>query len=333
MADIEGLLAPISEANPAGEDLSYDHERQKIEQAFESNDNLDGEAAEERDWRLVIRQIESQFDRTKDVWLAVYLARAGARSGSLETVELGAGALAGLFERYWDTVHPQLEELGVFARKAPCDSLASRGEFLLPLERTVLVAHPRLGAFSAQDFERFRTEQEAADGYGLFRAALEDLGDAPLNAAIERLAAIENAFRRVDGVFAAAAAGDMSPNFTPAFTALASMRQAVARFLVAGGEQGASSDETSGGETGGAAPQSGAGGGARLTGKVQTRDDVITALDAIADYYRRVEPSHPIQQIALRAKHWVTMDFMQLMKEIAPDAAFQAAQLLNKRDE
>ena len=333
MADIEGLLAPISEANSVGEDLSYDNERQRIEQAFESNDSPDGDAPDERDWRLVIRQIESQFERTKDVWLAVYLARAGARSGSLETVELGAEALAGLFERYWDTVHPQLEELGLFGRKAPCDSLVSRGEFLMPLERTVLVAHPRLGAYSAQDFERFRTEQEAADGYGLFRAALEDLGEAPLAAAIERLTAIENAFRRADAVFTAAAAGDTSPNFTPTFAALASMRQAVASFLVAGGEQERSSDETDGGEAGGTASQSGPGGGPRLTGKVQTRNDVITALDAIADYYRRVEPSHPIQQIALRAKHWVTMDFLQLMNEIAPDAAFQAAQLLNKREE
>jgi hypothetical protein len=34
----------------------------------------------------------------------------------------------------------------------------------------------------------------------------------------------------------------------------------------------------------------------------------------------------------MRAKHWVGMDFLALMGEIAPDAVYTASQLLNKRE-
>lgn len=325
--DLETLLAPVSEEQPAGPDLAYSNERQLIEQAFESSDSVEAGEGEERDWRAVLRLIEEQAGQTKDIWLAVYLCRAGARSGSLETVALGAQGLAGLFESYWDTVHPQLEELGLMGRKAPCDSLASRGEFLLPLERTVLVAHPRLGAFTGADIQRFRSEQEAADGYGMFRAALDDLGDSAIEEAVAQLNVIEDGLRRADQVFTHAAAGEPSPNYAAAYALLASLKQALESFMT----DAPQTEFAAAGE--GDSPAGAATTGPRISGRVDSREDVIRALDAIADYYRRLEPSHPLQQLAQRARHWVTMDFLDLMQEIAPDATFQARQLLNKREE
>src|SRR5215475_14323640 len=97
---LEKLLAPVDDENPVGQDLSYSNERQQIEQAFES----DAAEDDERDWREVLRLIEDQAEQTKDIWLPVYVARAGALAGSLETVAMGAQALGGLFEQYWDTV-------------------------------------------------------------------------------------------------------------------------------------------------------------------------------------------------------------------------------------
>ena len=125
--ELEELLAPVSEEEPCGPDLAYDPERGQLEQAFESSASIDtsGEAsaAAEIDWRSIIAQIEAQSARTKDIWLAVYLCRAGARSGQLSVVETGAQYLAGLMERYWDNLHPQLEEYGFQGRKGPCESL------------------------------------------------------------------------------------------------------------------------------------------------------------------------------------------------------------------
>jgi len=322
---LEKLLAPVSEDQPAGADLSYSNERQQIEAAFESDE---GGQDEERDWRAVLRLIEEQAEQTKDVWLPVYLCRAGAHSGSLETVAMGAQALAGLFEQYWDTVNPTLDDLGLMGRKAPCDSLASRGGFLMPLERTVLVAHPRLGQFTGLDIQRFATEREAADGYGMFRTLLDDSGDAILQEAIGHLDAIEDGLRRADRIFTDAAAGEPSPNYGPTYATLSSLRQGLGQFMSvpveAEAEGGAEGEAPAGGQ-GGAGP--------RISGRVENRDDVVRSLDAIADYYRRSEPSHPLLPLIQRTRDWVTMDFMGLMLEIAPDSIRQARELLNKREE
>jgi type VI secretion system protein ImpA len=277
----------------------------------------------------VLRQIEAQFERTKDVWLAVYLCRAGARSGQLPVVETGAQTLAGLFEQYWDTVHPTIDELGVPGRKGPCDSLAARAEFLLPLERTILFAHPRLGAWSGADLERFRSEGTEAEGYGMFRAALDELGEEPLREAMTRLEAIEDGFRRADQAFMANAGGEPSPNFGPTYETLGKIRRGLAAFLSSGGAAAAAEQEEV--EAGGGGGGGTAASGGRLSGKVDSREDVIRALDAINDYYRRREPSSPVPLVLERAKAWVNMDFMSVLKDISPDGIDEATKVLMRR--
>ncbi len=327
---LDTILAPISEEQPAGEDLSYDNERAELEQTFESSESGDDGDGADKDWRSVLKLIENQFSRTKDVWLAVYLARAGAASGALETVELGVQALAGLFETYWETVHPQLEELGVPGRKAPCDALANRKSFLGPLERTVLLQHPRLGRFTGADFERFRSEAAAAEGYGLFRAALDELGPEALLASLERLASIEDALRRADRAFTAGAAGEETPNYAPVYALLSQIAAAVRSFLPAEAEAG--SEDEPGEEADGGGGGGGDGGNKRsLSGKINSRDDVTRVLDLICDYYRSQEPGHPMPLMLERAKGWVTMDFVTIMKDLAPDGIEQANRILKQR--
>ena len=332
--DVDALLEPISEDSPAGEDLSYDSGRYELEQAFETSVSIDasGEeaAAEEVDWRRILASIEEQFGRSKDIWLAVYLCRAGARSGSLETVEAGAEALAGLMERYWDTVHPTLDELGLPGRKAPCDALARRAEFLAPLERAPILRHPRLGSFGGGDFERFRTEAEAADGYGLFRAALEDSPPEDLTEAVERLDRIEAAIRRADAVFTTNAAGEPSPNYAPTYETLSMLKRAVRSFMTGPTADADEAGEASGSASGSASNSSG---GGRLSGKVDSREDVLTALDAIGDYYRRREPGSPVPIVLQRARAWVNADFLSVLKDIAPEALDPVRAVLARRED
>ena len=314
--DVEELLSPVEGDDPVGADLSYDAERQEIEGAFERSVSDDGGDADV-DWRQIIDLIATQSARTKDVWLAVYLCRAGARAGQAETVEAGAQFLAGLFERYWERVHPQLEDFGVQGRKAPCESLTRLGEFLNPLRRMVLVEHPRLGRYTGQDFERFRENAEDEDGYGMFRAALNDLGSEPIELALARVTGIEDGIRRADAVLTAEAGEETGTNFTPTYEVLTSIRRAVAHFspnsaaeleeLTEGEEAGGDSDADAGSAA-----------GPRLSGKIQSREDVLRAMDAIADYYRVREPASPVPLALARAREWVNADFLSILQDIAP---------------
>ncbi|MDR3509164.1 MAG: type VI secretion system protein TssA [Caulobacteraceae bacterium] len=338
MALAEDLLAPVSEDSPAGDDLAYDAQRQELEQAFEASFSIamtgDGGGGDDTagpDWRKVIRNIEKQFARTKDIWLAVYLCRAGARSGQIDVVETGAQVLAGLFERYWDEVHPRLDELGVPGRATPVASLARPAEFLRPLNRAPLIVHPRLGAFSGEDLERFRQEGDAADGYGLFQAALSEIDPAEVHATAARLKTIETALREADAIFTAKAAPEQTPNLAPAFEALDKLQRGIAYFV---GETAAPAEEAPAAEEASEATEApltrAARGGA--PSRPESREDVVKAIDLICDYYRRCEPSSPVPLLLMRARNWVTLDFLGVLNEIAPGSLGEARQLLVSRD-
>jgi Uncharacterized protein conserved in bacteria len=65
-------------------------------------------------------------------------------------------------------------------------------------------------------------------------------------------------------------------------------------------------------------------GGASISGVVKSRQDAIRALDAVALFFKRTEPSSPIPMFLERAKRLVSKDFLEVLADIAPDAVAQA---------
>ncbi len=326
MIDIDALTTPISEEEPAGPDLSYDPVRQEIESAFETSISDDGESAGEGDWRAVIGQIEAQAAQTRDIALAVYLMRAGAKAGSIDHVESGANLLAGLFENMWATVHPLLEDYGFQGRKGPCEALTRIPEFINPLRNTPLLEHPRLGRYNGNDFERFRKNGSDENGYGMFRALLEETSDEDLNAIVGRVTGISDAIKRADAVMVANASGDTGTNFAPTYAALAEMTHSIASFLRTPAD-GAGNDGN--GDAGSYdADDDGESGGASIGGRVNSRQDVLRALDAIGDYYARKEPASPVPFALRRAREWVSLDFLSVLEDIAPNSLDEARRVL-----
>ncbi len=322
--NVEGLLAPVSDGNPVGDDLSYDPQRQEIETAFERSASGSSANDGDVDWRGVLGLIEDQGKRTKDIWLAVYMARAGARMARLDVVERGAAYLAGLISTYWDTVHPQLDEYGFQGRKAPMESLTRIGEFLGPLRTIVLISHARLGEYSSNDLERFARNGDSEDGYGMFRAALNETAPEDLAEVKGRLDTIEAGLRETDRIMTANAGGDTSVNFQPAYDVLSAIKRNLDFFTggaEAAPEAGAGDVPAAGGAA--SAPRSGG-----APGSVESREDVMRALDAIADYYRRKEPSSPVPLALMRAREWVTLDFMAVMEDIAPGSLDDVRRIL-----
>ena len=287
--DVDTYTAPVSADAPAGPDLGYDPARQTIEAAFEKSVSAD-EAEAEIDWDAVIELICQQAAATRDVWLAVYLMRAGAKAGRLETVESGANLLAGLLESLWDSVHPQLEEYGFQGRKAPCELLTRIGEFLAPLRKVILIEHPRLGRYNGADFDRFRDSGSAADGYGMFRALIEETGDERLQEIVDRIAGIDAAIRRADAMLTANAGDETGTNFQATYEAIELIRKSVAAFMKtpaadAEGEAAGAASLDSG-------PREAMSSGG-VPGAINSREDVMRAIDAIGEYYARERAGKP----------------------------------------
>jgi type VI secretion system protein ImpA len=315
----EDFLKPVSDDAPTGVDLYDDPERQEIEIAFE-------EDANSVDWRNIIKLITGQIGRTKDIWLAIYLMRAGAHKSELGTVEAGAEFLAGMFENFWPSMYPQLDDYGFQGRKGPCESLTKIGPFIGPLKRMVLIAHPRLGNFTGEDLIRFNTEGDAADRFGMFRHAVTETDVAELQAAVASFDAIRSAVKRADIVLMANADGDTGTDFNPTYEAIDAIRAGLAPYAGLEPEAEAATEEA--GDSGGASFSGGGDSGPRIGGRVDSRDDVLKAIDAIADYYQRREPGSPIPVALRRVRTWVPMDFMAILRDIAPAGVSEAGAVL-----
>jgi len=58
----------------------------------------------------------------------------------------------------------------------------------------------------------------------------------------------------------------------------------------------------------------------------------VRALEAVAEYFRRNEPSSPVPLIVERAKRMVAMDFLAVLADLAPDALEQARRATGARN-
>ena len=326
--DVESLLVPVSPDDPAGPDLSYSDERGEIERMFERSAR---ESLDDNDWRTATELICAQALLTKDMWLGVYLARAGAKLGDLQLVSNGCALLAGLVERYWGALHPSLDEYGVEGRKAPCESLVRIAEFLGPLKRAELVTHPRLGSFTGDDFVRYLQDGEAAEGYGQFRAAVADTPINELEACTELLRNIAGSLSRVDAVLSAeaSAADQTGTNFEPAYEAIDAILAGIAPFVA---QPAVDADQSTPDDAANLATTSHADVSTHSK-QINSREDVARALDGVIDYYTRHEPSSPISEGLRRIKGWIAMDFMAILRDISPSGVPDAERVLRVRIE
>ena len=65
----------------------------------------------------------------------------------------------------------------------------------------------------------------------------------------------------------------------------------------------------------------------------RTRADVLAGIDAICRYYAENEPTSPVPLMLKRIYSWVNKDFMELIREIAPNGADEVTRLLAIKSE
>jgi type VI secretion system protein ImpA len=333
--NLEALRAPVSEAHPAGQNLEDSADRAEIRRAF------DVPAAAEAidltsDWKPTERLILKQCALTRDIELGVYLARVGARLRDLGRIADGLVYLAVCVEDFWESCYPLLDDVDYMGRAVAVRLLENpESSFRRPLDSAILLAVQRVGEFSVGDVLRLG----GADGrqqpdYGRFRAALEKTGEADKRAVLVRIAAIDDAFGRVEAAMTAHSdqgAFNLSKTHGKVQQLLAIWTSIVdgpvAVDAEAPGDAGAVAD---------AAPAfAGASGGGNtmIGGPIQSREQVLRALDSISDYYNRSEPASPVRAMIDRMKAWVGMDFLSLIKDIAPDSLNEAKAVLQLRNE
>ena len=159
-ADLEAILAPISEDQPTGVDVRADFTPASIyfrlrdarsdardaERQAESPEAQVGEEALQARWRPVATlAAQALKETTKDLEVATWLTEALVRTAGLEGLMVGASVIGGLVERYWDGVFPLPEEGDIEGRLAAVAGLSGQGAdgtLMQPLRKLFLF--PRL---------------------------------------------------------------------------------------------------------------------------------------------------------------------------------------------
>lgn len=113
--DLEVLLQPISEESPSGESLRYSGIYDEITEARREDDHLNrGEWVTDlkvADYGKVLDiGIPALSTQTKDLQIGVWVADAVIRKHGLAGFRDALLMLHGFHERFWDTLHPEIED-------------------------------------------------------------------------------------------------------------------------------------------------------------------------------------------------------------------------------
>jgi len=325
--DSASLREPISADAPCGVDLE-DTQLLASFDAFRVFGNSTPLRAD-LDWRDIRNQSMEALGQSRDLRLLAHLAAATLRVDGLKPFcDLLQVTDQWLTDR-WELVFPRVDEDAVL-RKNALSCLSDRMAIIDPLRRVAIAAHRQLGSFSLRDLEL--ASGELTPGEGDKEVPTSAQIEATLAAsAVEELAAVR------DGVTAASAAlknitksmqehaGFQSvPEFEPLARPLARIHAVLAEHLatrIPAAAETAAPGSNSTGPAGAAAPATVA------VGEVASRQDAIRAIDAIATFFRKNEPSSPVPLLLDRAKRLVSKSFLEVLEDIAPESLAQVRQL------
>lgn len=343
LIDLPKLLQPVSDDEPAGPDQEYHPTYLAAFRAAEGTSSRQmGDtvvAAEEPDWRHVGDLAVGLLSQSKDLRVAVLLTRALLRVQGLAGLNEGLALVHGLMDRYWQGLHPQLDpddDNDPTARVNCLLDLCDREHLLDALRCTPLVRSRVFGPLAYRDIEIAEGRASAPPGAkALDLAAVNGaLQDCDLDALKEATSAAAGALGRARAILAALGERirtDQLPSLDPLAGLLSAIHKALQAHLVQRLPAGSLMAEGAGLL---ASSDQGAAHGPTLDAQhpsvpevtldqIASRDDVVRAIDRICDYYARHEPSSPVPLLLQRARRLATGSFMDIVRDLAPDALAQ----------
>jgi type VI secretion system protein ImpA len=322
---IEDLLQPISAAQPCGNNLEYDADFQALEQtAAGKREQQYGSviiAAEAPDWLLVERLASGLLKRTKDLRVMVYLCHAWTRLKGLNGYTDGLHLLQQTLTHYGHQVFPQLDFEGEFDPYLRTNALAALGDqsALGQAVQAAMLLKTASGEISLRDacalLERSKAE---CPGFPGGRPHLIDelsKADRPAYQAVHAMARGVADLRESIEL-------ELGKESLPAMDQLLKCVAALTRVGKDLNAPAEASIADTGTKPSVAMLPSGepeASGGRAQDGRIGSREEAVQALNRVQEYFRNHEPSHPAPLMLERVQRMITMDFLQILQEMAPD--------------
>ncbi|WP_422011686.1 type VI secretion system protein TssA [Roseateles sp.] len=327
-------LEPVSEDDPCGTDLEYDNDFLALTQAAAGKPESQFAAAEPPDWRAVLSQAEELNSRTRDLRVANLWLRARLRLDSFAVLAPGLRLFEYLLTRWWDELHPRLDDGDAFARVNVLSELASLDVTLGDVRASLVLNDRSIGQLTVRDIEiavgdLVPRDDESTPSRGQVESMLADaVADNPqvgtqATEAIAALASLNECLSLRLGF------GEL-PDFSPLRSMLDSIASVSPRPAGADDETGGLADMLNDlgidGEDAAPAGRRSRGGGG--LGSIESRADAVRAIDLVCAYLEKNEPTNPAANLLRRAQRLIDRNFLQLVREFAPEAVGEVARML-----
>ena len=335
--DVESLLFEVSPEAPCGEDLSYDAAFLELEDMVRTKSAggvVEGaeEVIEEPNWREVRERSLELLRRSKDLRVALYLTLGLLKTAGLEGLRDGLAVLRGLLERFWDNLYPQLdpddnndplERINILQSLSPATiSVQDPMKFKQRLAEVPLCNSAQMGRFSLRDIQVARGELTLAAGEGagipdasVIDAAFQDTATDELMAASQATGEAIEHVTNITAAFSKSAAQGQTPDLSGFQSVLGNIHKCVQGYLAKRG-YGEAVEE--------AAPAAAQkGGGVSLAGEIRSPQEALLAIEKVCQYFDRHEPSSPVPLLLRRARKLVSKNFLEVIKDVCPDAMSQ----------
>ncbi|MGI8787337.1 MAG: type VI secretion system protein TssA [Pyrinomonadaceae bacterium] len=358
--NFEALMQPISEENPAGENLQYSGLYDEIREARRASDGLpQGQWQEElkvADYRQVILlAVPALETQTKDLQIAVWLSESLVQEHGFAGLRDSLKLLAGLQEVFWETVFPEIDEGDVEGRANAIEWLDTQTAFAI--KRAVITSGAgysfldfedskkfdipeNLDTLDSTDQQKYREMQAQAEKENRVTADLWRKAKAATRRAFcEQLSFVLEEcwteYKELNRVIEEKFNRNQMPGTSNLKKSLEDIQTQVKKLLEEKrAEEPDAADETAeieSGENGtGEAAVGGTKAVATAAGAIQSRKDAIKRLADLAEFFRKTEPHSPVSYLVQRAVKWGEMPLETWLQDVIKDETvlFQLRQTL-----
>lgn len=338
MLDMEDLLAPISEAAPCGEDLSFSAEFDAIQEARRADDpSLEqGEWITDlktADWLAVsTRCLQLLQQRSKDLRLAGWWTEAQARTRGFAGLADGYRLIAGLCDGYWEQLHPAAEEDEEEQRIGNLGWVLAHSIDWLRAAPLVDAAQGRfgLGDFEAAHAHRSGDGSDHAPAPEVLEAARRGTSHEFYSSLTIAVADCRQALATLERAVDARLQQD-GPSFSAVREQLDRIHDTALRFAR---DAGVLVDGIAGSAGGSVVAGSIDAVAMARDGRIDSRKEALAQLRRVAEYFRRTEPHSPVAYLADKAARWGEMPLHVWLKRVIKDdaALAQVEELLDIGD-
>jgi len=343
VVDLDLILQPIAGENPSGQDQRYSGLYDEIREARRADENLNqGEWQTElkvADFPKVLNlAVDALTTKSKDLQIAAWLSEALVKIHGFAGLRDGLKILAGLQERFWETLYPEIDEGDMESRANAISWVDTQVGFVIKSAPFTGVAGYSL--MDWEDSKKFdfpegldgRTDPEAEQLQKLRQQAERErrvTGDLwRKEIAQTRRAAVESVNFTIEECYAAldelnkAIEAKFDRNQAPGLPgfrkSLDEVHAQVKLLLAAKREE--EPDEVPVDESAAASGEGGNGqasGG--VAGAIQGRRDALKRLREIAEFFKKSEPHSPVSYLVQRAAKWGDMPLEAWLQEVIKD--------------